>query len=685
MQEAVRVTYEQNGQSITPNDMGMRPMQARAFQQRNEQYVLVKAPPASGKSRALMFLALDKLKNQGLRKIVVAVPEKSIGGSFKSTNLREHGFFADWNVPNRWNLCLDGGSYDVGPVLKRKVDALYEFLSPENPEPIIICTHSTIRSAFKKYDVDIFDNCLIAVDEFHHASSSEDNRLGAVVGHLIKRGSSHIVAMTGSYFRGDAVMVMDPADEAKFKTVTYTYYEQLNGYKHLKSLGIGYHFYSGKYTNSIGEVLNPLLKTIIHIPHVMNAASSKDKFREVHEIMSYLGEYRGVEEGTGFHLIYNADYDRLLKVADLVEDNGDLRRKTQAALQDTSDRDKVDIIIALNLAKEGFDWIWCEHALTVGYRGSLTEIIQIIGRSTRDALNKTHAKFTNLVPEPLSTQEDTTAAINDLLKAISASLLMQQVLAPKLKFRTKSYDDTVSEDDFKYDKNTGEVSIALRGYKEPTSERVRNIIENDINELIGAICQDPEISTHATADKETSAERINGHLIPKVIEEKFEDLTDEEVEELRQHVVAQLNIIGEAQSQAEPAGGDAKTGAREETGDANNDGRSPKNKGLMDMVRRFINISELDIDLIDQINPFATAYEIISKDLNAKTLGQINSAIIRKKVNITEIEAARMIPKLEKFYELNQRWPDVNSDNTTEKYLGLVYEFFVDLKNKRAD
>lgn len=35
------------------------------------------------------------------------------------------------------------------------------------------------------------------------------------------------------------------------------------------------------------------------------------------------------------------------------------------------------------VAKEGFDWIWCEHALTVGYRASLTEIVQIIGRAKR--------------------------------------------------------------------------------------------------------------------------------------------------------------------------------------------------------------------------------------------------------------------------------------------------------------
>ena len=56
----------------------MRQMQARAYEYRDAQYLLLKAPPASGKSRALMFIALDKIHNQGLKKVIVAVPEKSI-------------------------------------------------------------------------------------------------------------------------------------------------------------------------------------------------------------------------------------------------------------------------------------------------------------------------------------------------------------------------------------------------------------------------------------------------------------------------------------------------------------------------------------------------------------------------------------------------------------------------------
>ncbi len=97
----------------------------------------------------------------------------------------------------------------------------------------------------------------------------------------------------------------------------------------------------------------------------------------------------------------------------------------------------MDVIIALGMAKEGFDWPYCEHALTVGYRGSLTEIIQIIGRVTRDSPNKTHAQFTNLIAEPDAADEEVKVAVNNMLKAITASLLMEQVLAQNFKFKTK--------------------------------------------------------------------------------------------------------------------------------------------------------------------------------------------------------------------------------------------------------
>lgn len=91
----VEINYHQTGKSTNTNELGMREMQAKVYAKRNSQYLLVKAPPASGKSRALMFVALDKLANQGVKKVIVAVPERSIGKSFKNTELAKYGFYED--------------------------------------------------------------------------------------------------------------------------------------------------------------------------------------------------------------------------------------------------------------------------------------------------------------------------------------------------------------------------------------------------------------------------------------------------------------------------------------------------------------------------------------------------------------------------------------------------------------
>jgi len=234
MPNLVEVQYEQTGASKSTNKFGMRDMQQKAYEQRDAKYLLLKAPPASGKSRALMFIALDKLINQGIKKVIVAVPERSIGGSFGNTDLKSYGFYSNWGVNPKYNLCT---SIDN----KSKVEIFKEFLNSDNE--ILICTHSTLRFAFDQLSESKFNDTLLAIDEFHHVSADGENRLGEVLRNLIEKSTCHIIAMTGSYFRGDSVPVLLPEDEVKFTKVTYNYYEQLNGYEYLKSLGIGYHFY----------------------------------------------------------------------------------------------------------------------------------------------------------------------------------------------------------------------------------------------------------------------------------------------------------------------------------------------------------------------------------------------------------------------------------------------------------
>ncbi|MEQ1517815.1 MAG: DEAD/DEAH box helicase, partial [Usitatibacteraceae bacterium] len=503
---AVSFQTARTGASAKPNEMGMRQMQERAYAKRGEQYLLIKSPPASGKSRALMFIALDKLHNQGVKQAIIVVPEKSIGGSFADEPLSKFGFWTDWTVKPQWNLCNAPGP-DEERVDASKVRAVGQFLASD--DKVLVCTHASFRFAVEQLGVEAFDNRLIAVDEFHHVSASADNKLGSQLGDFIHRDKVHLVAMTGSYFRGDAVPVLMPEDEAKFETVTYTYYEQLNGYEHLKSLNIGYFFYTGRYLGAIEAVLDPSRKTIVHIPSVNSRESTKDKIKEVEEIMEYLGDWKGADPVTGFHLVeLPADENgnvRTIKIADLVDDSDQVKRsKVLAALKDPThknDRDHVDIIIALGMAKEGFDWIWCEHALTVGYRSSLTEIIQIIGRATRDAPGKEVASFTNLIAEPDASEAAVVDAINDTLKAIAASLLMEQVLAPRFNFTPKNNGPI---DDFDYgpggyqkdqtnvgfNEERGQFHFEIKGLVTPKSPEATRICTEDLNEVITAFVQD---------------------------------------------------------------------------------------------------------------------------------------------------------------------------------------------------
>jgi superfamily II DNA or RNA helicase len=554
MTNLIEVEYHQTGDSKKTNKYGMREMQEKAFAARNEQYLLLKAPPASGKSRALMFIALDKLNNQGISKVIVAVPERSIGGSFAKTDLKADGFFASWEPNPQYNLCIAGG-------VTSKVHAFKKFLSSD--EKILICTHATLRFAFKELDDSRFDNILLAIDEFHHVSADGDNQLGEVIRTVMQNSNAHIIAMTGSYFRGDSVPVLLPEDEAKFAKVTYNYYDQLNGYEYLKSLGIGYHFYQGRYTSAINEILDTDKKTILHIPNVNSGESTKDKHKEVDTILDIIGEVERVTDD-GVILVKRHIDGKIIRVADLVDDDQKRRDKIVAYLRNIKNEEDMDLIIALGMAKEGFDWTFCEHALTVGYRSSLTEIIQIIGRATRDSRNKTHAQFTNLIAQPDAQDMEVKLSVNNMLKAITASLLMEQVLAPNFKFKPKFDDDTEPP-------QKGELKI--RGFKKPSSKRVEDILESDLNDLKATILQDEQMIKAIPGN--VDPEVINKVLIPKIIKVKYPDLNDNEIEEIRQHVVVDSVV---------------KNGQIIEQGD----------KKFIKMANRFVNIDDLHIDLIDQ-------------------------------------------------------------------------------------
>ena len=648
----VDIRYEQTGAATSTNELGMREMQAKAYEARNKRFLLIKAPPASGKSRALMFIALDKLAHQGLKKVVVAVPEKSIGRSFKNTNLREHGFFADWRVTPYYDLC------DVKNE-KDKKGRFLEFFQQEASK-VLVCAHATLRNGMKELSDDCFDDVLLAIDEFHHTSADASSNLGDVVRRVMNNSTGHIVAMTGSYFRGDGIPVLRQEDEARFYPVTYNYYQQLNGYKYLKNLVLGYHFYRGNYLDHIDEVLDTTKKTIIHIPSVnARASTGKGKYAETDDIMRAIGCIERKDYDTCIYHVRTKD-GRLLKVADLVEDDPKERNMVQGYLQRMKRAEDMDIIIALGTAKEGFDWQWCEMCLTVGVRGSLTEVIQIIGRCTRDCEGKETARFVNMISMPEAAQADVKVAVNDFLKAITASLLMEQVMAPSWNFKTEKDDSEPSPR-----------TLIVEGLKPLSSEKTRLIVQEQLDDLKASILQDEQMVKAISGS--TTAETITQHLIPKVIRERYPDLTDDEVEEVRQRVLLDTMVKGNdiVDDKGNPIS-------------VSDDQESEGNR-LIKIANRFINIDKLSINLIDTINPFQRAYEVMSKSVDAPTLKIIQDTIAEQKFNLTLEQAISIFkgPLQEYVKEHNGQVPSTESPNLKEREMAAALQMLKNLKARK--
>lgn len=649
--EIVDIKYLQTGKSSAVNELGMREMQAKAYEARNKRFLLIKAPPASGKSRALMFIALDKLAYQGMKRVVVAVPEKSIGRSFKNTKLMPYGFFADWTVAPYFNLT------DVGNEKDKKMRFI-EFFRQKSAK-VLVCAHATLRNAMKELDDEEFNDTLLAIDEFHHTSADANSNLGDVVRRVMNNSTGHIVAMTGSYFRGDGIPVLRAEDEARFYPVTYNYYEQLNGYKFLKNLVLGYHFYHGSYLDHLAEVLDTTKKTIIHIPSVNSRASTGlSKYTETSEIIKIIGDIVFKDYNNGIYTVKTAD-GRLLKVADLVEDSSKERNLVQGYLQKMKKREDMDIIIALGTAKEGFDWQWCEMCLTIGVRGSLTEVIQIIGRCTRDCEGKDTARFVNMIAMPDAEQADVKVAVNDFLKAITASLLMEQVMAPSWNFKT--YMDENEDDDSGNTPNT----VVIEGLKPLTSAKARQIVEQQLDDLKADVLNNEMIVKAISGS--TTAETINNVLIPKVIRERYPDLDEEEVEMVREHFVADTLFKGS-----------------EVIMDECSESESEGNR-LIKLSNRFVNIDKLSINLIDSINPFQRAYEVLSKSVDAPTLRIIQDTIAEQKFDLTVEQAIIIFKGPLKSYikEHNGQIPRLDDPDPKVREMAAAYQMLRNLKARK--
>jgi len=261
--------------------------------------------------------------------------------------------------------------------------------------------------------------------------------------------------------------------------------------------------------------------------------------------------------------------------------------------------------------------------------------------------------------------------------------LMEQVLAPRFEFTPKNHDSGPAPGfDYGaagYDPNrcnvgfneqTGQFQIEIKGLAEPKSKEATRVCREDLNEVIAAFVQDRPTIEHGLFNEELVPEELTQVRMGKIIKDKYPELDDDDREAVRQHAIAALNLIQHAQQTATDTG---HAGSVEPS----------INTALIDGVRRYaMNVRDLDIDLIDSINPFKEAYAILAKTMSEESLKQIAAAIAAKKTNLTLEEAKQLALRAFNFKKERGRIPSIYAQDPWEKRMAEGAAAFVRYKDE---
>ena len=178
--------------------------------------------------------------------------------------------------------------------------------------------------------------------------------------------------------------------------------------------------------------------------------------------------------------------------------------------------------------------------------------------------------------------------------------------------------------------------------------------------------QDKRTTESGLFDEELVPQELTQVRMGKIVKEKFPNLDDEDQEAVRQHAIAALNVVQQAKKTL--------------VGDG---GQDALNTSLIDGVRRFaLSVTELDIDLIDSINPFGEAYAILSKSMTEERLKQVSEIIMRKQSKVTPEEARDLAIRAVKFKKERGRIPSSTAQDAWERRMAEGAAAFVRYKDE---
>lgn len=416
-------------------------------------YWIINAPTASGKSFGISAILADYLMKNPNMKAIIAVPQTIIASGFRLNFIElPDGSRIDF-VPQH-DLCRNSADSNV--------DYIISFLSGATDKTnindrILLCSHASLVASFKK-NPNSYTNVAVIVDEAHHARNAElesvedqiiSNSLGAVVTHAIQNPDKniHIGLSTATFFRGDRLSIIPSQYSQLFDRFDLPYDEFLKTCKYLRHFKYDFVFYQHSYKEALDELFKDGTgKSIVYIPSVGGRYTVGDKNDDVLSVIKSIAQNNNpeiIDEDKPIMKIKRGD--EWISVINLVDENLREEKKDAIDQDHKSPESEIDVIITLNMFKEGASWKWADNSIIIGAKNSLNEVIQIIGRLFRDCEGKESVEVYQLLPLALDMMDSDEAqeTLNNYLKAVFLSMMLEDILAPvSIKWtREKDGDD----------------------------------------------------------------------------------------------------------------------------------------------------------------------------------------------------------------------------------------------------
>jgi superfamily II DNA or RNA helicase len=576
-----------------PSLIDLRKWQTTCWNQhKDDKFAIVRAPTASGKTTLLVSVFGYRMLNNVNLRVIFSVPQTIIGSGFVEAvkvNL-PNGVQLDWSTNH--NLCNKNTTVDSN------VEYLKSFFTNKRSKTIadrsVVCSHASLLRFYQKYPK-LLKNCEVVIDEMHHimyGESEEDiavnNELGKLVEYCLSRSDISVWGSTATFFRGDRYPIIPESLVKTFSQYDYPYDEffvdccyPLTHFTH------DFLFYKGNsFKSGIKDLFKEKVhKSIIYIPHPLSLYSVDNKHNDVLEAIKGIAGNNNPKIKKEGVLTLVKRGNSWIKVIDLVDINQ--REEKKAYIQKShslKNKNDLDVIIALGMFKEGANWRWAERSIIVGERGSLNEVMQIIGRLFRSAPDKTKVESYLLLPScyGIADKDKLKENVNNFLKAIMAAMIYENVLTlPRL---TEKVDPEPDDDD-KDDKLQKPVDYLA--YAFPDENEQREFLEVVFDALVD-VCADKQIGSDLkTGNKEELKKTITDVISQYDVTKNIDEIVEQVYNQFSKMSFKALKISG-------------------------------------------IDVDHIDIDLVNDkkdINPIAFALGYASKELGVESFREFRNKI----------------------------------------------------------